>query len=88
MYLGVQHSFDWTDGQLQNSADSVLATGSESGANRRSLWDDKDGAIANVAQKRHLQLFFGKRIQKELITAESQNVTELQQTLRHLPMAE
>lgn len=47
----------------------MLATGSENGVNRSSLWDEKDGSIANMAQKCHLQLFFGKGIQRELFTA-------------------
>lgn len=68
MYFGVQCSFDWTDGQLWNSAMSMLETEVENVVNRSSLWDDKDGAIANGAQKCHLQLHFGKRIQREMFT--------------------
>lgn len=45
------HSLDWTDGQFQNNAVSMLATESENGVNRSGLWDDKDGAIENVAEK-------------------------------------
>lgn len=56
------------DGQLWNSAVFMLETESENGVNRSSLWDDKDGAIANGAQKCNLQLHFGKRIQREMFT--------------------
>lgn len=51
MYFGLQRSFNWTDGQLWNSAVYMLTTESENGVNRGSLWDDKDGTVANVAQK-------------------------------------
>lgn len=66
--LFCSNSFNWTDGQLWNIYTCLQQ-------HLKMVWAevasgiDKDGTIANVAQKCHLQLFFGKRIQREILTA-------------------